>query len=462
MNRLANLIRAAGERNSRGGQDTILAHINPQEAALLKLLGGSGRPDPETGAIHFDDGESSSGMDGGWSGTGSDEGDAAAAAAGDNAMSDESYGSTDSAADAANAAAAMGGNLDFGTQLSMDEDGTGKGRTGSAFDKGQELEGFGNWSQNFGNSLNSYGWDSAKSNDWLTGILGYDPSKTTLDDAIGSAKGALGFGRGDPNNAVAARSEDEITNDMGLSGARSSRSTTTDAARDEYNAMGWRGELTDNPWTYTDLEGGRNTNWGAIGTSAANVLNNPLTATVAGLTGLGPAYGVLNGAVQASRGNYTPGITTLANLSGIPNAAAGVGIASNLINGTPGNVLAGLGTNYLNSVAPGSGALLNLSGLPSLASNEINQAYQSALDGARNNTVSGDLASEGFSGENIGEGPQAMSFASADTPSAPAAVMGGGGGPGDSSDYFDFVGSKKKSRYQRPNALMAMTGGEYA
>jgi hypothetical protein len=33
--------------------DTILAHINPQEAALLKALGGSGTRNPETGAREF-------------------------------------------------------------------------------------------------------------------------------------------------------------------------------------------------------------------------------------------------------------------------------------------------------------------------------------------------------------------------------------------------------------------------
>jgi len=39
------------------GTDSILAHINPREAALLKKLGGSGKRNPHTGLIEFDDGD---------------------------------------------------------------------------------------------------------------------------------------------------------------------------------------------------------------------------------------------------------------------------------------------------------------------------------------------------------------------------------------------------------------------
>ena len=42
------------ERKGRRG-DTILAHINPQEAALLKARGGSGSTNPETGLLEFAD-----------------------------------------------------------------------------------------------------------------------------------------------------------------------------------------------------------------------------------------------------------------------------------------------------------------------------------------------------------------------------------------------------------------------
>jgi len=39
------------------GTDSILAHINPHEAEILKKLGGSGKINPKTGLIEFDDGE---------------------------------------------------------------------------------------------------------------------------------------------------------------------------------------------------------------------------------------------------------------------------------------------------------------------------------------------------------------------------------------------------------------------
>jgi len=39
-------------KHGRGG-DTILAHINPQEAAALKAMGGSGQPNPTTGLPEF-------------------------------------------------------------------------------------------------------------------------------------------------------------------------------------------------------------------------------------------------------------------------------------------------------------------------------------------------------------------------------------------------------------------------
>jgi len=48
---LAELLRSKGK-----GKDTILAHINPREAALLKRHGGSGDINPDTGLPMFDDG----------------------------------------------------------------------------------------------------------------------------------------------------------------------------------------------------------------------------------------------------------------------------------------------------------------------------------------------------------------------------------------------------------------------
>ena len=39
------------------GKDTVLAHITPKEAALLKKRGGRGSRNPDTGLLEFDDGE---------------------------------------------------------------------------------------------------------------------------------------------------------------------------------------------------------------------------------------------------------------------------------------------------------------------------------------------------------------------------------------------------------------------
>ena len=52
------LMQAAGllqQVGARGSPDTLLAHITPREAAMLKARGGSGRIDPNTGLPHFED-----------------------------------------------------------------------------------------------------------------------------------------------------------------------------------------------------------------------------------------------------------------------------------------------------------------------------------------------------------------------------------------------------------------------
>lgn len=53
LKKKAQQVRRAGSKNSN--QDSMLAHISPREATLLKLYGGSGRKDPQTGLPHYDD-----------------------------------------------------------------------------------------------------------------------------------------------------------------------------------------------------------------------------------------------------------------------------------------------------------------------------------------------------------------------------------------------------------------------
>ena len=63
--KLAALLSRHGAMTSKGGQDTVPALINPHEAMMLKMMGGSGRVDPQTGMLHFDDDGGDSGNDNG-------------------------------------------------------------------------------------------------------------------------------------------------------------------------------------------------------------------------------------------------------------------------------------------------------------------------------------------------------------------------------------------------------------
>ena len=57
------LRKAAEQLRKKGrGRDTMLAHITPREAAMLKAKGGSGTINPDTGLPEFDDGFDSSGL----------------------------------------------------------------------------------------------------------------------------------------------------------------------------------------------------------------------------------------------------------------------------------------------------------------------------------------------------------------------------------------------------------------
>ena len=52
LSSLAKILQSKGR-----GKDTVLAHITPKEAALLKARGGRGSRNPDTGLLEFDDGE---------------------------------------------------------------------------------------------------------------------------------------------------------------------------------------------------------------------------------------------------------------------------------------------------------------------------------------------------------------------------------------------------------------------
>ena len=148
---LAQALRQMGVANSKTDKD--LVYVTPEEEAMLRAHGGSGRVDPTTGLQHYDDGDGGDdGGDDGDAGVGSDaandagdEGDAAAAAdaaaAEDAAAADaisnagpESPGSNfdnSSGRDSSYGEAAIGGTGPVGTS----------GRGDTAFGPGGELSG---------------------------------------------------------------------------------------------------------------------------------------------------------------------------------------------------------------------------------------------------------------------------------------------------------------------------------
>jgi len=72
---MAGIKSLARKVQSKGrGRDRILAHINEDEARLLKARGGSGTRNPHTGLLEFDDGDGPGGDDGGGNGGGGDNG----------------------------------------------------------------------------------------------------------------------------------------------------------------------------------------------------------------------------------------------------------------------------------------------------------------------------------------------------------------------------------------------------
>jgi len=86
---LDNILAAKGR-----GKDSMIAHLSPREAGILKAFGGSGKINPATGMLEFDDGDSDPGGVGGGSDAGTGRG-------GDTG--------TDTAADAAEANDAQSG-----------------------------------------------------------------------------------------------------------------------------------------------------------------------------------------------------------------------------------------------------------------------------------------------------------------------------------------------------------------
>lgn len=91
---MAEMLRQVGAENSREGMDTVLAHITPEEAMLLHQMGGSGRMDPATGALHFDDSGDGDGPGGGGGPGDTEGGGPGANPGGENAATGSAFGDT--------------------------------------------------------------------------------------------------------------------------------------------------------------------------------------------------------------------------------------------------------------------------------------------------------------------------------------------------------------------------------
>lgn len=93
------LQQAAQQLQKKGNRgDTILAHINPREARLLKRYGGSGTINPKDGLLQFSEGGGGGdGGDGGNGGGSGDSGDSGNAGHGQEAADNASVGSSNSA-----------------------------------------------------------------------------------------------------------------------------------------------------------------------------------------------------------------------------------------------------------------------------------------------------------------------------------------------------------------------------
>ena len=200
--------RAAAEKLKSMGNDgdTILAHINPREAALLKEHGGSGTINPKTGLLQFGDGEGGSGGRGdGGSGSANDGGGSNDRGGGDNSGGGQGSGS----------GAAGGGGQ--GDGQGSDRGGTGDlgGGGGGVGDKGGET---GSGGQGTGGKGGEGGQESSKS-DSNPSDLGGDPGKSeslgsspagpsapsapeSLQNALDSDIGNLGFGAVNPAMAA--------------------------------------------------------------------------------------------------------------------------------------------------------------------------------------------------------------------------------------------------------------------
>lgn len=495
----ADLIRGIGERNSKDGQDSVLAHINTDEAALLEALGGSGRTDPVTGLRHFDDnGDSGDDGDGGDSWGGGDN-TSSVGPGGDNTNSENSFDNGSMSASGAFGGPAGG---DF-SSFSGGFDNADPNNGGSAW--GNPSGGL-NAENTFDTGDMAISMGQGRDGSWDQGAYneqGGDLGTSGRGGNVGGVNGPVGglgvggFGPGGLDDAHNSWTADPgawngaYNNQPGLDGPIDGDTFANWASREGIYSQpgaGRSGAL--------DFAG---TNFGDPHSLEANPFQTfitqhglqevmdygvPVAATLLG----GPVWGAVAGlGLNAAKGdNITAqGLSTLGGLAGGPLGAATGSVLGNVIEGHPVNAInTALNTalnyaganfgNFANHSIGNKGSITNqlvsMAGnqaqnyVTNYAANQINDAFENGL-GTQN---SGALTSEGHE---IGGGDAATAYAAyepspdisfdvADSPTFGVMRGGGGGGTDDVFDPTDFMGSKKKSRYRRPNSLVALLEGQ--
>lgn len=362
MPSLADYLSAHGAATSKGGQDTVPALINPKEAALLKAMGGSGRPDPATGMLHFEGGD-----DGGW-GTDNSSGGAEGLGGGSGFSDTGAFGG--------------GNNPNSGWMGDV----TSWASENLGFDPATN-------SYNFGGGATG-GGGSGLSSEQSIATLGYDINNPTATGPGGRSatadeiSAAIAAAQANPQD----NQFDENSIGIGTSGAGPSSLGATSQNQSYTDALSAAGTTgLDGPNEMSDLAGwaareglthevgtGRNT----LGQDFAQwQQENPTLASMLGigLTFANPWAGLAYNAAGA--------------LAGGRGTSFGLGTLGGLAYGTPGAVAG----NYLGSLAEGRGNLGSMfSGLAGYglgaSGNSLGQAgYQAAgpLGGALGNYAQG-------------------------------------------------------------------------
>lgn len=224
--------------------------------------------------------------------------------------------------------------------------------------------------------------DSNETNDYDPGgaMWGQDFAAPSYDLA-GNVRGTF-----DPNmNVLGPDFDQQVTQAQNARGGRSGASPEAIA---EYNSLGFNGGLRNSEWSYTDLDGKTNLNYGSIVSDLLGFPTNPLGSILGNermsemglpasfingllsgainiggyLSGLGPALTALNAVNSGTKGNTAGLLSSLGGLAfGSPGALGG-SILGNFATGRNNSAATSMinsgigltGNNSLGSVAAGA------------------------------------------------------------------------------------------------------------